>query len=336
MGFDVALVSPFGRMFFRAGRALTAQAANRQRVSWRKVHLGTNLVHLNYALVSLPLLLRPLSKLPPFVYTIHGVPQPEFESEPLFKVGYALERLALKHVADRAAKVVTISNYARDLLKKIHGINALVIRNGVETDLFHPLTQRGRSMLRSRLQLSQGKRIILSVGRLHSYKDPMTFVRCIPLVVAKNREAYFVLIGDGPLKEAVLSEASRLKVQEHFRLIPNISLARLTEWFQASDVFVSTSPAEMLGMVVLEAMSSGLPVIASDLGGPKEVLGPSGILFHPRNHGDLADKISAILSDTRLAIEKGQNAREVALHELRWEEVAGQYARLYKDAIGTR
>src|SRR2546428_10653259 len=98
MGFDVSITTPFGRVFVRAGRAGSGGAEHRREHSglWGYDH-NADLVHLSYAFVSLPLLhFQHLSRL---VYTIHGIPQPELESEPLFKVGYVLERASLKHVA---------------------------------------------------------------------------------------------------------------------------------------------------------------------------------------------------------------------------------------------
>ena len=266
------------------------------------------------------------------VYTMHGVPQPEFESEPLFKIGYVLEGMTLSYVANRASKVVAISSYVARLLKKNYGIDAQVIHNGVDTELFYPPSATLKRSLRSSRGIPDGKHVVLFVGRLYRYKDPLTFVRCIPSVLAKNSKAYFVMIGEGPLKNAVEREASRLGIKESLRLIPPILHPSLIEWFQASDIFVSVSPWEMLGFVVLEAMAAGLPVVAPASGGPPEVLGHSGTLFIPRNHEDLAERICSLLSNPGSASEKAERGREIALRDFRWDTVAARYAALYRDA----
>ncbi len=336
IGFDVVTLAPFGRILFRAGKSrLIFQGGSRNEIDWRRALTGSNIVHLNYALVSLPLLFRRSSSLPPIVYTVHGLPQPELESQPMYKIGYMFEKASLGHIADRATKVVAISDYVRDLLKKIYGIDAVVIRNGVDTDIFHPLTRNEREKVKSNLQIPLGKRIILFVGRLHPYKDPMTLVRCMPTIIKKNPNAYFVMVGDGPLKGAVSSEVMHSGLEKRVRLIPRLPLSRLVEWFQVSDIFVSTSPGEMLGFTVLEAMSSGIPVVASISGSPPEVLGPSGTFFKPRDHRNLAEKIFNVLSDERSAVENGQKAREIVLRDFRWEDVASRYADLYRNVAST-
>jgi phosphatidylinositol alpha-1,6-mannosyltransferase len=141
------------------------------------------------------------------------------------------------------------------------------------------------------------------------------------------------MIGNGPSKNAVEREASRLGIRGSLRLISQLPRPSLVEWFQASDIFVSASPWEMLGIAVLEAMSAGLPVVAPASGGPPEVLGLSGTLFIPGNHDDLAEKICSLLSDPKRAHERGQSAREIILRDFRWDLVAGRYAALYRDAI---
>jgi glycosyltransferase involved in cell wall biosynthesis len=256
------------------------------------------------------------------IYTIHGIPQPEFESEPIFKIGYVLEGMTLKHLAKRAVRVVAISSYVSSLLRERYGVDANVIRNGVDTELFYPPSLGLKHSLRSSRGIPEGRQVVLFVGRLHQYKDPLTFVRCIPKVITRNADAYFVMVGEGPLKNSVQREASRLGIKGSLRLISPVVRPSLIEWFQASNLFVSTSAREMLGIAVLEAMSTGLPVVATSSGGPPEVLGHSGTLFRPGNHEDLADKICTLLSDKRSAEEKGDTARKIVLKNFRWEKVA--------------
>jgi len=334
MGFEVELVPPPGRLFVtgNATRGLSQPLRSR---SWWKPYRNANLIHINYALVSLPFLAHPSSWRVPMVYTIHGVPLPEIESEPLFKIGYVLERLTLRQVAHRAAKVIAISGYVRDLLKTIYSIDADIIHNGVDSELLYPASPGLKRSLRSSLEVPLGRQLVLFVGRLHRVKDPLTLVRCIPKVLARNPSAYFVIIGDGPLKAAVQREATRLGIDGSLRLISHLPHAIVIRWFQASDIFVSASPWEMLGIAVLEAMSAGVPIVAPASGGPLEVLGGSGSFFNPRDERDLAEKICVLLSDPESMIEKAQSAREIVLHNFRWDLVASRYAAVYKDAVST-
>ncbi len=336
-GFEVSTFTPFGRILFRAGKSKwILQEGVGKQVDWHRAFADNNIVHLNYAFVSLPFLLRTSTTLPPIVYTVHGLPQPELESQPMYKVGYMFEGVSLKRIADRVSRVVTISDYLKGLLKKIYNIDTVVIRHGVDTDIFYPLTRSARDKLRSHLQIPQSRRIVLFVGRLHPYKDPMTLVRSIPRVVQRNPTAHFVMVGDGPSRHSVRAEAARLGLEKWLTVIPRLSFPKLLEWYQASDLFVSTSPGETLGFTVLEAMSSGVPVVAAISGGPAEVLGPTGTFFTPKNHENLAEKIGDVLSDDQFATENGAKGRETVLRDFQWKDAAGRYANLYRSVVDIR
>lgn len=335
LGFDISNLAPFGRILFRAGTSKSIlQKATGGRIGWRAALDESSVIHLNYALVSLPLLAIRSFDAPPIVYTVHGLPQPELESQPLYKVGYMFEKVSLSRVARRASVIVAISDFLSNLLMKEYGIEAKVIRNGVDADIFSPVRSEKREKIRASFHVSPKMRIVLFVGRLHPYKDPMTLVRSIPQVARKHPEAYFVMIGDGPLANAVVRQAIQLGLDGRLRLIPRLPHNMLVEWFQACDVFVSTSPGEMLGFTVLEAMSSAVPVVAAVSGGPAEVLGQSGTFFTPKDHDNLANKIVTVLDDQKLAEENGTRGREIVLQDFRWDNVALKYASLYRQLAG--
>jgi glycosyltransferase involved in cell wall biosynthesis len=143
------------------------------------------------------------------------------------------------------------------------------------------------------------------------------------------------MIGDGPLSRAVGLEASRLRLDGSLRLISRVEHSKVIQWFQIADIFVSTSSVEMFGISVLEAMSTALPVVAADSGGPLEILGSEGVFFKSGSSEDLAEKICDVISDGKSAVEKGERTREIALHGFRWEDVAKKYASLYERAVAT-
>jgi len=115
-----------------------------------------------------------------------------------------------------------------------------------------------------------------------------------------------------------------------------LPLSELIEWFQVADAYVSTSPTEMLGFSVLEAMSCGVPVVAADSGGPVEILGNSGVFFRSRDEVDLAEKILMIIQDVELNSKKGQATRETVLRNFEWKDAAKRYAEEYRRLIAHR
>lgn len=332
MGIQVTLVSPLGR-FIVGGMGRDENLAFAETRPWWESYRMANIVHINYAFASLPIILNPSSRSIPLIYTVHGVPLPEFESMPAFKVGYVLERMTLRHLAQKATSVIAISSFVHDLLTREYGVDSKVIHNGVETELFCPPDARVRRSLRSYRGFSEDDCLVLFVGRLHPVKDPLTFVRCIPKVLGRNRTARFVMIGQGEMTNAVMREASRAGVNGSFKLIDHVDRSELVEWYQAADFFVSTAPREMFGIAVLEAMSTGLPVIAAASGAPLEVLGDSGTFFGAGDYQDLADKLCALIEAPNTSHEKGEAAREKVLRYFRWELVAERYASVYREAL---
>lgn len=336
MEIDVAIEPPLGRFLIRKGVQRTSgmYGFGEQHVS-KKPLASIDLIHLNYALVSLPLLFRlPPGK--PVLYTVHGVPQPHLEQEPRFKIGYTLEMMSLKYVANRVTKVVAISKYVQTLLKRNFGIPSDVIYNGVDTELFHPISAKEKLAKRDDLSISKAAKVVLFVGRLYPYKDPFTLIRCIPKVIAKNPNVVFTIIGNGPLTEKISSEVSRLDLRSRVRVIPFLRRSELVEWFQVADAFVSTSPTEMLGFSVIEAMSCGVPVIAAGSGGPVEVLGSAGTFFVPYDQDDLADKVISVVEDEDQKSRLGRAGRETVLRRFRWEDISRSYANAYDEAISLR
>ena len=291
-----------------------------------------DLVHLNYAFPSLPLVLNPLSRVP-LLYTVHGVPRPHLEPEVRFKIGYTLEQSSLRAVAKRVDRVITISRYVQKLLLDSYGINSDVIHNGVDTDLFHPISPETKLSLRSKTGIPVDAKIVLFVGRLYPYKDPLTFVESVRRVVRRLPGVVFIIVGEGPLKKAMISAILSSGIESSVRLASFLPRSELVRMVQMADVQVSTAPTEMFGFSVLEAMSCGIPVVAAATGGPVEVLGRSGTFFKPGNAIDLAEKILYILQDDGTRSTLGHAAREIALRDYAWEKVASRYADTYKSVV---
>ncbi len=109
-------------------------------------------------------------------------------------------------------------------------------------------------------------------------------------------------------------------------------------WIHASDVFVLPSLAEPFGLVLLEAMALGRPVIATNAGGPKEIVvdGQTGLLVPPRNPELLATAMVRILSDEQERTAMGQNARKRYLEHFTAERMARETIQVYKRALEPR
>ncbi len=193
-----------------------------------------------------------------------------------------------------ADKIVAISgatkNYVLRLGAKPEKIT--VIYNGVDTKRFTIIKGR-RKDLRRKLGIPQDAVVALTVRRLVYKNGVDTLLECAQLAVAKNPKIVFVAVGKGPDLESVRAQAAQLGLSANFRLAGFVSDADLPSYYNLADMFVLPSKSgEGLPLVANEAMACGLPVVATDVGGIKEIL-PSdyGRLVAPNRPELLAEAV---------------------------------------------
>jgi len=131
-----------------------------------------------------------------------------------------------------------------------------------------------------------------NVGRLHPDKDQSALLKAYAKVCVKLPETLLVIVGEGRLKQTLQKEAEQLGIEDKVRFMGKVP--EVSQYYQAFDCFVLSSDHEPFGMVLLEAMVAGVPVIASHCGGAPEVIGDTGQLFELRNVEQLADKMAQI------------------------------------------
>ena len=160
--------------------------------------------------------------------------------------------------------------------------------------------------------------VIANVGRLHADKDQATllagFAKALPKLPA---DTLLVIAGSGPLESALKAQAATLDIAGNVRFLGQVKdVARL---FRAFDLFVLSSDHEPFGMVLLEAMVAGVPVIATDCGGASEVVEDPLWLFPLRDANALAEKMAVFF-----ITESFKNSKEQRLHDLFSDEAARQ------------
>ncbi len=205
-----------------------------------------------------------------------------------------------------------------------------IIKNGVDTKRFEP--KNGKTKLRRIIPASFDGKILMCVGRLTEAKDHCTLLLAMKRLVEKNIDAYLVLIGEGELREDIESQINELGLHRNVRLLGNRT--DVNELMPCADVFVLSSRHEGLPMVLLEAMSCGIPVVASKVGGIPEIVrnGVNGFLVPSENPSVLADQLECMLT-VENAREMGRVGREMVARDFSMVKTANQYARLYEKAM---
>jgi glycosyltransferase involved in cell wall biosynthesis len=155
------------------------------------------------------------------------------------------------------------------------------------------------------VELPQAARILLAVARLVEQKGLDTAVAALPAIRSAHPEAILVVLGEGPLRERLEAEADALGVREALRLPGRAG--DVAAWLRRTELLVHPARWEGFGLVVLEAMLAGLPVVASRVGAIPEIAldGETGLLVPPDEPAALAAAVAALLGDGDLARSLG-------------------------------
>jgi spore coat protein SA len=248
-----------------------------------------------------------------------------------------------------ADRIVVNSYFLRDLLtRKAPGARKKIIVNHLGVDM-ERFTSRWsaegaakRQEMVDQLGLSD-KKIVLYVGRLLPMKGIHHLLKAMPDVVKQVPEAIVLVVGSAYYSsDRVTPYVKRLKrlgarLGEHVRFIPYVPHTEIADWFQLADVLVVPSGNnEAFGLVNVEAMASGVPVVATHVGGMKEIIehGKNGWSIEPKRlRKDLAPSIVALLTQQDLAQAMGQNGMIKVQEQFTWDRTAERWLDYYIKSI---
>jgi teichuronic acid biosynthesis glycosyltransferase TuaC len=237
-----------------------------------------------------------------------------------------LTRLAMK----RATFVVTKSEHLRERAIRM-GIDAgkvLTVRNGCNPAVFH---LADRSAARAELGVAQGAELVLFVGRLDCAKGILELLEAFALLAKRRKNLRLAYVGDGPGGEQLRRKAARLGLDDRICLAGACLSQKVAQWLTAANVLALPSYREGYPNVVIEALSCGRPVIATDVGGiPELVTKSSGILVAPRDSRALASAIEK-------AMEQKWDEQSISEQFHRsWDEVAEELLLICEQAVQKR
>lgn len=248
----------------------------------------------------------------------------------VFGMSKGVRRRLLRFTARRAHGVTAVSTVLRDELERLTGVHAKVIPMGADPASF-------AFMERPRSADSQTTPTILFVGRLVQKKGVRYLIEAMRHVSSKVPGARLVIVGDGPERPELEALAQdELGRQIVFKgAVPNSTLPR---FYESANILVAPSVAsaegdtEGLPVVLMEAAASGVPIIASEIGGIPDLIenGRTGLLVTPGDARSLAAAILQVLSDGELAATMAANARQVAVARHSWDFVVDQFNELFQ------
>jgi glycosyltransferase involved in cell wall biosynthesis len=242
-------------------------------------------------------------------------------------LGGIYQRVFLPRTLRRVDRIVVHTRSYGVTSAMLRGRELTVIPSVVDLDRFRPGIDA--ASLRGDLRL-EGKRVMAFTGRLVPHKGVDVILEALALL---PEDVVLLVVGAGPRLPSLVGQARRLGVDGRVRFCPSVADDDLPRYLALADVFVfpSQNRLEGFGLVVGEAMATGLPVVIADMPGVREVIEPGqeGLLVEPLIAADLAAKVATILGDAALGRRMGAAGRRRAEERYAPPVVAEQLLTLY-------
>lgn len=285
-----------------------------------------DIIHVFFGIPSGPVayLLKKVYSIP-YVVFLGGrdVPRPH-PDPPFYRLIYGFLKPAIKSIWGNAKCVVACSSGLREMaLKTNHNANIQVIPDGVDLKRFHPAEEKA----------DNGKVKILAIGRLIPRKGFDFLIKSLPEVSKLTDKDFCVeIVGDGPLRNDLNHLAERLNVKEKVFFAGSVPYEQLDSKYQQADVFVLSSLAEGMPLVILEAMASGLPIVSSKVQGIDEVVkqGRNGYIFPPADHLSMGKYLAELIKDDNTRQKMGIESTKI-IKEYDWANITKRYLSIYEN-----
>jgi glycosyltransferase involved in cell wall biosynthesis len=270
---------------------------------------------------------------------IRGEPYMRLNSNEKFLVSFnGFLRFFEEGMLHRARKIIAVSHFTKWELTNYYKIPAhkiKVIHNGVDINKFQPAEDKRK--VKAELGFNPDDIAILSVGRLYARKGLFTLIESMPAVTKRFPKAKFIISGKGQSDEMnkLIAHAQKLGVKDNIVFTGYYPDKKLPKLYQAADVFAFSTFYEHHPFAVLEALSTGLPVVTTTVGGIPETIqtGKNGLLVEPFNSKQFGDSILYLLEHPLEAAEMCAKARRTVVEQLDWRIVVKDAMKVYKEAL---
>lgn len=263
----------------------------------------------------------------PYVVFLGGrdVPRPN-PDPPYYRWLYMLLKPIIRTIWDNAAAVVACSDGLRELAHTTDtNLKIDVIPDGLDLASFES-TQRKANPKTVRC---------LAIGRLIPRKGFQFLIRALPQILDKVQHNFEIeIVGDGPYREELIGLAENLGVTSYVRFTGTVPYSELPRKYREADIFILPSLAEGMPLVVLEAMGTGLPIIASRVQGIDELVAENvnGALFDAGDVNGLANCLIKLINTGEKRVEMGKVSTE-KVKPYDWKNIANTYLALYEDIL---
>ena len=245
-------------------------------------------------------------------------------------LGIKNKKNKLKKICLAAEKIVVNSNFLKnkflsafdDLKKEVSVVhpcpNDIFLQTVPETEL---------KKLKSQLAL-EGKSVIITVARMTEGKGYPHLIRFLPKILEKVPNLVWLIVGDGPKKDEVITSIQKNYLQNVTRFVGKLPYTELPKYYQLADLFVllthpdESSSEEAWGTAFVEAAASGLPVVAGRAGGVEEAVEnmKTGLVVDVYQDQGIISAVTELLRNRDYAKQMGQTGKERVIREFNWPE----------------
>jgi L-malate glycosyltransferase len=244
--------------------------------------------------------------------------------------------LAVHRLVTFFADSIRVNSFAiKENIKKKYIFNDIhVIHNGIQTNQCIKKTKEFKRKLEREVGIDKDIPVITLVANCNrTIKRVDLFIEAAHAFL-KVRQACFLVVGDGHLRKQLEDRVYELGIQRHVKFLGQ--RADVADIYAGSDIAVNASDSEGLSNAVLEGMGAGLPVIASDIPGNREVVinYETGLLFAPGDKDDFAEKMLKLFDHEELKRKMGDNACKIVLKEFDVSNMVRRHGEYFVALIG--
>lgn len=285
----------------------------------------------------------------PMVHVYHSIGQIRFDSLKKLKIQdnigdfFGKRKIAEKKIAQNATRIIATSPVEKKIVNKLFEIpkeKIDVITIGVDANIFNPIKkERSRKFLR----VGEKEKVLLYVGRIEWRKGIGTLIYAFKNVTLKYPNSKLYIVGGG--KNSTAKELEEIECGRLFKIAKELDIENkvvflgakkqkiLRKYYSAADVCIVPSYYEPFGIVPLESMACGTPVVASRTGGLKFTVkdGKTGSLAKPRDYNDLAQKINIVLENGKNFYK--DNCMERVAKHFNWIKISKQYEKYFNQLM---
>lgn len=310
-----------------------------------------DLVHFHHPLPALGILWNGKSRGIPKICSFHAPWAYEYKSHKIiphadnlsslwFCANYGARMLVERAVVKSSDTVLVLSEYSKHLLDEAHPGNARrveMVPGGIDTAAFAPTDNL--SATRRSIPLPETATILLTIRRLVPRMGLENLLNAMPNILKANPNVILVIGGTGPLEAELKDLALKLDLRDNVRFTGFIEQEKLFLYYRSADLFIlPTLDLEGFGLVTLEALASGTPVLGTAVGGTREILGrlDERMLFKDVSPEALAELINRFLASPEQLKALRAKCRDFVIRNYGWDGIISKLEQVYLKVIAKR